>query len=486
MILEFHGDPATEIAEAGSDSRELGPDSLFVAISGSRFNGTEFIPQAINNGATTVITEQPVNAPPGVNLIRVKNAYQAAGIAAEVYHDYPVNKMRTLGITGTNGKTTCSFLLRDILRRNNQKTGLIGTVQYEIGEQILTADRTTPTPFELQKMLRRMADAETAWLVIEISSHALAQKRLGRPRLQGGLFTNLSGDHCDYHLNMENYFLAKQSLFTEHLAPEAPAMINIDDPWGQRLYNRLRDNSSTRPLRFGIDTADSDYRITDVQSSLHGSNFRLTPPAGSDFKLQTAMIGRFNILNLGGVAALAAELNMPIPVIQQSVAAFTGAPGRLEAIPEARAFKVFVDYAHTDDALRNLLTTLRELNPTRLSLVFGCGGDRDREKRPRMGRTAAELAHRIYLTSDNPRSEKPEKIITDIQAGIPEQSDCRVVPDRAQAIRQAISEAVPDEIIVIAGKGHEAWQTAGTQKIPFDDRIEARKALAMSPDLTNM
>lgn len=476
-IIDFQGDPQTVIQRASSDSRHLGDNSLFLAVPGNRQNGIDFIPSAVKAGAIAVIAEKPIEVPSGINFIQVSDAYRATGLAAELFFDYPARKMNTLAITGTNGKTTCAFLIRKILQNHGLKTGLISTVQQEIGNRIAASTLTTPPPFELQEILFEMAERQTQWLVMEVSSHALAQGRLGGMRFNGAMFTNLSGDHCDYHGDMENYFLTKKSLFTKHLAPKSPAVVNCDDPWGQRLIREMQEEKTqVTLLSFGLDNS-TDYRIESQKIDMEGSRCRLKTPGNKNIPLHSPLLGKFNLMNISGAASLADAVSIPESIIQKTTAAFHGAPGRLELADENSDFKVFVDYAHTDDALHNVLATLRELEPKRLTAVFGCGGDRDKTKRPRMGRAAAEFADRIYLTNDNPRSENPETIIREIQAGIPPANECIVIPDREQAIRKAIKSAEKGEIILIAGKGHENYQIIGEEKLPFNDRDTARKAL---------
>ncbi len=477
MVLDFRGDPAATIAGADSDSRLVGPGDLFVAIPGAQLDGAAFIPQAMAAGATAIVSETILETKPPINYVRVSDAYHAAGAIAEVLHRHPLQNLRTVGITGTNGKTTCAFLLRDMLRRAGLKTGLIGTVHYQFGEQTIPASLTTPTPFELQRVLRQMVEARTEWLVMEVSSHALAQHRLGKGQLQAALFTNLTGDHGDYHRSRKNYFQAKQRLFTEHLEKRAPAMINQDDLHGRKLRRLLLEDGSTRPLGFAI-RHQADLQVEQAKTTLQGTQFRLLDRQRKrTLSLASPLIGRFNVMNTAGAAALAWELGLPEDEIKQACALFKGAPGRLEPVPGEQDYRVFVDYAHTDDALKNVLQALRRLKPARLSVVFGCGGDRDREKRPRMGRVAARLADRIYLTSDNPRSEPSDTIIEDIRQGIPANADCIIIEDRRQAIRQAMAKAQPGEVILIAGKGHENYQIVGSQRLPFDDRVEALKAM---------
>jgi UDP-N-acetylmuramoyl-L-alanyl-D-glutamate--2,6-diaminopimelate ligase len=411
-----------------------------------------------------------------VAVVQVENAYVAAAIVAEVAAGRPASALQITGITGTNGKTTCAYLLRDILRRSGRATGMIGTVQYEIGREIRKADRTTPTPFDFQQMLNEMVTAGIEHVVMEVSSHALDQRRPGTTRFRGGLFTNLTGDHCDYHLTMENYFAAKAVLFEEYLMANAPAVINTDDPYGRRLLKSLAASYwSVCPVAFGMDES-ADYRIAECTSTLSGTTLVLQAGA-QRLELVSPTIGKFNVYNIAGTAALALELGISADVIRAAVAEFYGAPGRLEGIKSANGIQVFVDYAHTDDALHNVLLTLRELRPRQLAVVFGCGGDRDRTKRPRMGKIAAAMADRAYVTSDNPRTEDPDAIIAEICAGIDRAVEFQTIPDRREAIHHAIADAEPGDIVLVAGKGHEDYQEINGECFPFDDAEQVRSIM---------
>ncbi|OGV65170.1 MAG: UDP-N-acetylmuramoyl-L-alanyl-D-glutamate--2,6-diaminopimelate ligase [Lentisphaerae bacterium RIFOXYB12_FULL_65_16] len=470
------------ILGATSDSREVRPGWLFCAIPGSRQDGTEFVAAAVQAGAVAVVAPRPVPVPPHVALVQVRDAYAAAGRVAEVLHDFPSRSMRLFGITGTKGKTTCAFLLRAILTRAGIRTGMIGTVVYDVGSRQIPADRTTPTPFEVQALLAEMRDTGLAAAVIETSSHSLHQHRMGAARFAGALFTNLSGEHLDYHKDMNSYFEAKKLLFTEHLAPDAPAVVNLDNEWGRRLARDLRDTgSASQPVSHGVLATfgvhrNADFRTTYVRTSVTGSAFTLKS-ASDRLRLPSPLMGRFNVSNIAGVATLALRLGIDPETIAAVVHEFHGAPGRLQRVDTDRKFAVFVDYAHTDDALLNVLSTLRALKPKRLVAVFGCGGNRDRTKRPRMGRVAAELADVVIVTSDNPRDEDPREIIREIEAGIPPGTASHVAVDRREAIRLAVRDARPGDLIVIAGKGHEDYQEIKGEKFPFDDTCEVRTAL---------
>lgn len=461
---------------ATSDSRDVKPGWLFVAIPGSRVDGTQFVRQALDAGAAAIVAERSLNLPSATCCIQVQNAYRAAGRIAEAAYGWPARNMHIIAITGTNGKTTCAYLLRDILRHSGARTGMIGTVQYDIGDQILTAGRTTPTPFELQAILNTMRDAGMHYVVMEVSSHALHQYRPGKTPFCAGLFTNLTGDHCDYHKSMENYFAAKSILFTEYLANNSPAVINGDDPYGRRLLDIVRrDNRDVCPIQYGT-AAAADVRIDDYACSLTGVRLSLALKS-ERIEIESPIPGRFSVYNIAAAAATALTMGFSSQAVTQAIRTFRGAPGRLQPVCGRHNIRALVDYAHTDDALLNVLEALRDMRPKQLVIVFGCGGDRDRTKRPRMGAAAARFADRLYVTSDNPRSEDPQRIICDILDGIPDNTDTVVMADRRRAIRQAVFDAAPGTLILVAGKGHETYQEIGACKHPFNDVLEVEDAM---------
>jgi len=466
------GDPLIEAAVC--DSRDAVPGALFVAIPGARDDGARYTLDALARGAVAVVATRPLDLPHGVPLIQVRDAYAAAARVAEIAYDRPAAGMRLLGVTGTNGKTTTAFLLQDILRRAGRLPGMIGTVHYDIAGEREDADRTTPTPFLLQALFDRMRRAGVVDVVLEVSSHALHQHRLGRASLSGGIFTNLSGDHLDYHGTMEDYFAAKRLMFTEYLPADAPAVVNADDEYGQRLACELRTSGGRRTVTFGR-TDVADYRMRDLTSSVRGSSMMLAT-GDDELSLSSPLIGYFNLYNIAGAVALALECGVSPKIATSSVADFAGAPGRLEAIPIGHGATAFVDYAHTDDALVNVCAALRELSPRRLMVLFGCGGDRDRTKRPRMAKAAERFADVVYVTSDNPRTEDPEAIIAEIATGFSPSAVVRYVTDRWAAIRAAVAEAAAGDILLIAGKGHEPYQEIDGERYDFSDVCEVRNA----------
>ena len=472
-----HGaDSDTVIRGATADSRQVRPGWIFCAIRGAREDGGRYIPAAVRAGAVAVVCEQAVAVPPGTALLEVRNSYAAAARVAETAWEHPARSLRILGVTGTNGKTTCAFLLHDMLRRSGARAGMIGTVSYRIDTLDTAAARTTPPPFQYQQLLHRMLGAGIDTVVLEASSHALVQRRPGTDRFQGALFTNLTRDHLDYHGTMENYYQAKRILFTEYLGSGAPAVIFRDSSAGRRLLRELRDNPAG-PQSIGVGTSsESDVRIHACRLSPTGSTLQLRSAAGNQ-ALHTPLIGRFNVVNVALAASLAHASGLEWSVIEAAIRDAKGAPGRLEPVHADNGVVAFVDYAHTPDALRQVLRALRHLRPQRLLVVFGCGGDRDRGKRPRMGRAAARLADVVILTSDNPRSEDRNAILADIRRGIPTGTDCRCEPDRARAIAAAVTASEPGDIMLIAGKGHESTQEIGSEKIPFEDIAEVRRAM---------
>ena len=474
-LLEFHGNASTLINGAVADSRKVRPGFLFVAVPGVKTDGSLFAHSAVEAGANTVVATKRVDLPEHANLVLVKNAYVAAARIAEAAAGYPARSFKMIGVTGTNGKTTCTYLLRDILKRAGWRTGMIGTVQYEVGDERMMADRTTPMPFALQDILKRMRAAGTEIAVAETSSHALHQRRPGTARFSGALFTNLTGDHCDYHITMENYFAAKQVLFTEYLRTRAPAVINIDDAYGRQLVDNLTELNHGQIITFGT-SQDADWRIERWQAGLDGIRMDLAGPEAAPVRYAAPVVGGFNIYNVAGAAVLASYLGAAEEDIQYAVSHFRGAPGRMEAVEIGAGITAFVDYAHTDDALANVLEAVRNLNPKRVLVLFGCGGDRDRTKRKRMGKVAGQLADKVYVTSDNPRGEDPVGIIEEIVAGIPAEADVLTFVDRREAIRQAIADAEAGDVLLVAGKGHETYQEIKGEKFPFDDREELRCA----------
>jgi UDP-N-acetylmuramoyl-L-alanyl-D-glutamate--2,6-diaminopimelate ligase len=449
---------------------------VFIAIPGQNTDGHEFIGAALDRGAAAVICERTRLVPPRATRIRVPDVREAMACVARSYYEHPSARLRVLGVTGTNGKTTVAFMIRTILEAAGISTGLLGTVRYEIGDRVIPATRTTPESLEVQQMMAQMLKADCEACVMEVSSHALDQKRVLGVEFDVAIFTNLTRDHLDYHGTMENYFAAKQKLFKalEQGSKKAAAVINIDDAFGARLAGTTKVEVE---LNFGL-RQSARLRATRIELGPDGSRFVVEAPERK-FALRLPLIGRHNIYN--ALAAVGAGLALKVDVvkIQAALSKMTPVPGRLERVDCGQPFGVLVDYAHTDDALRNVLTTLRELTKGRLLLAFGCGGNRDAGKRARMGRVAAELADFTLITSDNPRKEDPGKIAAQIEEGFRavRAEACAIELDRRRAIQQIIGKAEPGDIVLIAGKGHETYQEFDDTVVPFDDRVHAQEAL---------
>jgi len=466
------GDGATAITAVTHDSRKAGPGSLFVAIKGLAADGNQFVEAARKKGASAVASEHPPQE--GSPWLQVRDARQAlAALSAAVLGD-PAQSLELVGVTGTNGKTTTTYLIDAALRAAGHKVGLLGTVQYRIGDRLADATRTTPESSDLQSLLREMVDAGCSHAVLEVSSHSLELQRVAGCLFRVAVFTNLTRDHLDFHGDMDSYFQAKRKLFSDQVRPDGRAVVNADDDRGAAVAAASRAPVWT----YGIDRP-ADFRAEDIRLDLEGTRFRLVGPTGTH-ELQTALVGRFNVQNLLAAFAASVALGLDPDVVQTGLATVTGVPGRLERVAGAPGFTVIVDYAHTDDALKNLLETVRELGPLRVLTVFGCGGDRDRTKRPLMGAVASRLSDVVIVTSDNPRSEPPEAILEEIQRGMNggRKAERHAIVDRREAIARALEMARPGDVVVIAGKGHETYQVLRDRTIPFDDRQVARDILS--------
>ena len=458
------------------DSRRVSPGSVFVALRGEKADGLTFVPHAIAAGAAAIVAEQPAPAGVRVPWVVVKNARLALALLAAAFFEHPSRQIQVVGITGTNGKTTTSYLLNAIFEAAGVRCGLMGTVAYRIGDQSFSATRTTPEAPEVQGFMRQMVEAGCGACVMEVSSHALALHRTDGISFDAAVFTNLTRDHLDFHGDMESYFVAKRRLF-ELLPADAPSLINVDDPRGPSLAE-----SMPRPVTYGI-SKSADVMPGPLSYTLSGLQFEVRAPQGT-VNVQSRLVGRPNVYNILAAVGTAAALGVPLDAIERGLATLPGVPGRFElASSSDDDVTVVVDYAHTDDALRNLLETARSMAPHRVITVFGAGGDRDRTKRPLMGMVAARLSDVVVITSDNPRSEDPLRIIEEVKRGAePEtrQSNAELlsIADRAEAIARAIRVAQSGDVVLIAGKGHEKYQEIGGRTLPFDDVATAREALA--------
>lgn len=466
------GLPNPQVSSVQDDSRKVVRGSLFVARGGTRVDGNRFIADAFARGAVAAVTENPMGAC-ALPQVVVKDAAAAASILAHIHLGRPTRAVRTLAVTGTNGKTTTAYLLREILRSVGRKCGMIGTVEIDDGQTTAESEMTTPGAVELAGLFARMRDNGCQACALEASSHALDQRRCDGVEFAGAAFTNLTGDHIDYHKNQDNYAAAKRRLF--ELANERTVgVFNADDPWAPYMAQPCRG----RKMRFGMRTG-VDYQARDIAITAQGSNFVLVTPDGQT-PVHMRMIGRHNIANALTAAAMACEVfGLTVHQVAAALKVAVGAPGRLQTVGGGQGFSVLVDYAHTDDALKNVLSALRPITQGKLRVVFGCGGDRDRTKRPRMAIVAQRLADAVYITSDNPRTEDPRTIISEIVAGLKPDLSIPVMVnvDRASAIRQAIGDAEQGDVVLLAGKGHENYQIIGATKHHFDDVEEAAESI---------
>src|SRR3954469_22171975 len=457
------GAPGVEISSLAYATGDVTAGSLFFCVPGFRADGHDFAPAAIEAGAAALVVERPLGL--GVPEVQVPSVRAAMGPIASRFYGEPTRELQVVGITGTNGKTTTAFLTRAILERVGTQCGLIGTVKYVIGGAEQEATRTSPEAVDLQRSFRAMLDAGDRACAMEVSSHALELQRTAGIEWACRVFTNLTQDHLDFHRTMEDYFLAKRRLFVEG---DAPSVVNADDPYGKRLAEQVG------ALTYSVG-GEADYRASDVEFDASGSGFSLAAPEGS-VRVHIQLPGLFNVSNALAAIAASVQLGVPLDDAAAAVGDAERVPGRLEPVDEGQDFAVLVDYAHTPDSLENVLRGARELTAGRLHVVFGAGGDRDRDKRPLMGAAAVQNADRVIVTSDNPRSEDPQSIVAQILGGTGDGVEQEV--DRRHAIATAIDTAAAGDVVVIAGKGHEQGQEfENGRKEPFDDVTVAREAL---------
>ncbi len=459
-----------EVAGVTADSRKVRPGWVFVAIPGVKDDGAKYAISALENGAVAVIASKKLELPFGRPQAVVADARDAASRAAAAFHGNPSRKLKVIGVTGTNGKTTTTHLIRAMLNAAGAKCGLLGTISYQFGRRDIPADNTTPGPVELQEMFAEMVRIGLTHCVMEVSSHALHQGRIQGIEFGGAIFTNLTRDHLDYHKTMENYRDAKALLF-RGLKPGAAAAVNVDDPYGEFMAQA----SSVPAATFGL-SPSAKVRAEVHSTTLDGTRFFLRA-AGFEGPVFSPLVGRHNVQNVLGAIACLEGMGLDPDALRDGASACSFVRGRLEPVRCGQPFAVLVDYAHTDDALINVLTALRPLTPGRLIVVFGCGGDRDKGKRPMMARASAKYADLAVVTSDNPRTEDPMRILDDILAGFPEGTPRIVEPDRREAIRRAVREARAGDTVLIAGKGHETYQIFRDGVKPFDDRMVAAEFL---------
>ncbi len=494
QVVERSGNLNVDVTGVTEDSRRVKRGEVFVAVKGERVDGHDFLPKAVAAGASALVVQQPWPSGTGgeaklgspatgsaVPFIRVRDTKQALGLLASRFHGDPSARLRMVGVTGTNGKTTVTYLCKAILEAAGRRVGVIGTVNYLVGSERLPAPHTTPGAVDLQGLLAHMVSAGLDTVVMEVSSHALALDRVAGCEYDVAVYTNLTQDHLDFHRDMEDYFQAKLRLFTG-LTPAGAkgsrkrAIVNADDARGHHVCG-----ASSVPVWTYAVEKQADIRAEDVQLSITGTRFTAATPSGR-FPVDGRLVGEHNVYNM--LAAIGVGLHEAVPPasIQEGLRSLDNVPGRFERVEAGQNFTVIVDYAHTEDALVRLLSAAQALKTGRIITVFGCGGDRDRGKRPKMGRAAAERSDVVILTSDNPRTEDPMAILREVEAGVrqaldPARTKYEMIPDRRQAIEAAMREAKAGDTVLIAGKGHEDYQILGTNRIHFDDREVAREAL---------
>lgn len=457
----LNGSDSTDIGKIEYDSRKIKPGDVFFCIQGFNMDGHKFIDSAVKNGAIAVVCERKINSIPNCTIIQVDDTREALALSSANFYDHPAKKMKLIGLTGTNGKTTSTYLIKSILEQAGYKVGLIGTIANYIGNKRIDTHRTTPESLELHGLFREMADEGTDYCIMEVSSHSLVLKRVFGINFAEAIFTNLTQDHLDFHKTFENYYAAKLILFKN----SQNSIINIDDIYGRRVY----DDAGNNRLTYSIDS-NSDIKAENIVLHSRGVEFDIVYNDGKE-RITLSLPGKYNIMNALGCAGACLNEGISLPVVKKGLENMLCVPGRCEIVTKNYnlGFDIIVDYAHTPDGLENILKTAREFTKGRLISVFGCGGDRDRTKRPIMGRIGSNLSDFAVITSDNPRSEEPFKIIEDILSGI-SKDNYMVVENRKEAIRKAIEMAKMDDVIVVAGKGHEDYQILKDKTIHFDER----------------
>lgn len=488
------GSPDTEVNGIVCDSRKVSKGSLFVAIPGLKADGHNYLSSAVRQGAAALVVRYDFTAgtiPSDTCVVRVPDTRAALAHIAAAFYGHVTRDLCLVGITGTNGKTTCSFLIESILKACGLSTGVIGTVNYRFNSQVKKASFTTPDPVELQSLLREMTDKNVSHVVMEVSSHALDQDRVNSCEFDCVVFTNLSRDHLDYHADFEHYFRCKERLFTAILkagsGKRPSSVINADDPWGRKLI----ETQQGRLMTYGLESPGVHVTARNLSLTLDGIRAEIITPGGF-FSFHSPLLGKYNLYNILAASAVGIALGLSCEEIKRGIEMLDGVPGRIERIENRLGTTVLVDYAHTPDALENVLNTIKALDPKRIISVFGCGGNRDQGKRPLMGRIAGEYSQLAIVTSDNPRDEDPFGIISQIEDGIKTsylrkfqateligngfERGYAVIPDRREAIRLAAKIAGPGDVVLIAGKGHEDYQIVKGNVLPFDDRLEAKHA----------
>ena len=479
-VQQVQGDQNVSIQDITADSRAVKLNSLFIALDGATVDGHNYIDKAVAAGAVAVIVSKPVTVPDDVCVITVSDTRQAMMVCVPYFFDYPANRMRMVGVTGTNGKTTTTHMIRHILKAQGHKVGVIGTVHIMIGDTSYPIHNTTPDVVDLQHILHQMVQENVEYCVMEVSSHALALGRVSGVEFDTAVFTNLTQDHLDFHKTFENYLAAKCKLFeqvsaSDQVKDNKGAVINIDDSYGHRVMEK-----TTAPTITYSTLGKGTLNASDVHMSTKNSQYTVNYK-GESYPVSMNTTGLFNVYNTLAAIGACLQEGISMEAIDTALKTFSSVPGRFELIEEGQDFAVVVDYAHTPDGLQNILETAKAIKENRIIIVFGCGGDRDATKRPIMGRIAAEYGDKIYVTSDNPRTEDPVQIVKDVEVGVKEAlrdgTSYEVIVDRREAINYAIHDAKAGDIVIIAGKGHENYQILKNETIHFDDREEARKAL---------
>lgn len=486
-VEKVEGNPNIEIKDVTADSRQVVDGSLFICLLGAHVDGHDFIDSAIAKGASVIIAQKKIDVPASVTVVYVKDTRKAMEDMVPFFFDYPTHKMRMIALTGTNGKTTTTHVASHILRHAGFKTGVIGTIHALIGDKEIPTHNTTPDVIDLNRILAQMADENVTHVCMEVSSHSLVLGRVEGCEFDEAVFTNLTEDHLDFHKTMDNYAKAKAILFhkvssSSQVKKNKSAWINMDDPYAHIMEEAVEDRSICPVYTYSMLDSKADLFAFDIQFTGKSSAFKVSYN-GKIYNFETKLAGRFNVYNtLAAVGAVLPE-NISMDTIVDAMKDFRSVPGRFEIIDEGQPFTVVVDYAHTPDGLEKILTTAEEITKGRIIVVFGCGGDRDRMKRPIMGRIAAKYADIVLVTSDNPRTEDPVSIVSEVASGVEEIKkkkpalEYEVIVDRQSAIVRAVELAHQGDIILIAGKGHEDYQILKDKTIHFDDREEARKAL---------
>lgn len=482
-VVKVEGKTNLEITGIACDSKAVKPGYLFVALKGSRVNGADFIDDAIERGACAIMLDAGDNGifKRGDTFIYAKDSRLGLSQACQAFFGDLSAKMRLVGVTGTNGKTTITYLMESMFQSKDEAVGVIGTVNYRFGRRLIPAVNTTPSSLELYSLLSGMRKEKIKNCIMEISSHSLEQKRVETLQFDAAVFTNLTREHLDFHKNMDEYLNAKLKLFSK-IKNGGAAIINIDDPASEKIIQKVKAEGKAKIITYAIDR-EADIRALDIKLSCAGLKFNLgvaerALASSAPVEIESSLIGRHNIYNILAAIGAGISLGMNLTDIKKGVEALKTLPGRLESVGCGQNFSVYVDYAHTEDGLEKVLKSLRELKPAKLITVFGCGGNRDRTKRPSMGKISTELSDIVFITSDNPRTEDPKDIINEITGGIsPAKNNYKIEPDRFHAIRKAMLASGDGDIVLVAGKGHETYQIFKDTTIPFDDREVVKRIL---------